>query len=182
MKNLPIEVLLKQQKEDIKAFDKLYFNNNADNKNNNETEAQKSSIKKSRKGRPAEISAKEKPKQKKEIFETTKFKSVDPRFESSAGDFDMTRFLNCYGFLKDLKKDEVAKNESLLKNKKKIKKMDKSEVREIKSMQAKNKQELNFIAKIDQQNQIKAELREDLKTKGVQDSFVRKREFIRISE
>lgn len=181
LRGLPLEVLLKQQKEGAKEFNKLYFGKEeAAEKEELETssaEDQKETItaaNKKHKGRPLEASAKLKPKRKVEVFEVKKPKFIDPRFEETAGDFDINRFMNCYKFLREAKQNEVKSGEKTLKSKKKIKKLSFDEKNALKASISQNKQELRFLERNEKELKVKQSIKAEMKQKGINDPFVRK--------
>jgi len=193
LKNLPMEVLLKQQREGAKEFNRLYFGK-GDKESGDDQEGSerhgtmtakgtdKDGPAKHHKGRPREVSAKVRPKPKTDIFEIKERKGVDPRFEGASSDFRMDRFLSSYGFLKDLKEKEVSEESKLAKKKGKIRKMDPKEREKLLENIRRNKQELNYLEKIRKQEEVKQGMREELKSKGVTDPFLRKSDLTRAAD
>jgi len=187
LKNIPYEILLKERQANLRVFDQQIGNKsgNADkNESNNKEDRTDSKSKpeseiKHKKGKPIERSCKERPSQFKPVFEKAKTAYSDPRFEEHAGELNMSKFLKSYHFLKDAKKNEITKAESFLKSKKKIKKMDKQIVSEIKQQKSANIQQINQMENLSKKFEIKQQLKKELKAKGLNPKFIKKREVIR---
>lgn len=202
LRELPLEVLLKQQREGAKEFNRLYFGTGREGEGqeagggsegsgdegevgtggNGAAAGEADQLKKHHKGRPREVSAKQKPKPRIQIFEVKKPRAVDPRFEATAGDLDMNRFLNCYRFLKDMKQEEVETGEKTLKKRSKIRKLTPEQKVQLRSTVSQNKQELRFIERLDKEAQVKQAIKADMKASGVATPFIRKSELIRGAE
>jgi len=177
LKSIPYEILLKERQANLRIFEQQMAGKGgiSDKKDSGKTESEF----KHKKGKPIERSCKERPSQFKAVFEKTKEKYYDPRFEEHAGELNMSKFLKSYDFLKAAKKNEISKAESLLKSGRKIKKMDKQVVSEIKQLKSANNQQINQMENLAKKFEIKQQLKKKFKDKGINPKFIKKRMLIR---
>ncbi|CAD5224212.1 unnamed protein product [Bursaphelenchus okinawaensis] len=99
----------------VKLFNKMYLNETApksENVEDSDDDAAPEEFKRDGKNRPREISTKKALKHNS-IISTKRQKRYDPRFE--CGDFDEVRFSRDYGFINQMKRDEVSKMKKMLK-------------------------------------------------------------------
>jgi hypothetical protein len=186
LKNIPYEILLKERQANLKVFEQHMAKTDTpsnkkskDNESNDDFRRKSDGAVKHKKGRPVERSCKERPSQFKTIFDKPKAVYSDPRFEEHAGELSMSKFLKSYDFLKETKKAEIDKAESFLKSKKKIKKMDKQLLADIKSKKAENIQQVKQMENMTKKFEIKQQLKKDLQAKGISAKFIKKRCLIR---
>ena len=132
-----------------------------------------------KKGRPKERSSLKPVSIKKQVFEEKKEEWRDPRFSEESGKLDVQKFYDSYGFLKELKKEEVNEISKTLNSKRKLKKMKHEQIRNIKQLRGEYKGDINGFDRLDRMREAKKQIKAENQKNGIRTKFIKKSKLIR---
>jgi hypothetical protein len=116
LKNLPYEVLLQHRQQLSHSQPASHLPKSAQSRLPAKSKAIEKAAKKEKDAAVELNIHKRTPKRTKDIFEPARKKSIDPRFESYAGNYNQDLAMKSYGFIPQLQKAEMGELRKQLKS------------------------------------------------------------------